>query len=205
MKQLLVYGVNELKKIFKRFIMSVAICFPLVFTLMMICSIIGLSIGLGIYSFLLVASSIVFTLLYDINELKKILKRLIMSVAICFSLIFTLMIINAAMGLFIKFDFYLLLFGVLTIGFTMALVLFDSNIIFSPKKALTFIFMMINLAMGLFIKSPILTIGFTMGLVLFDSNVIFSSKKVKQPIKRKQVTNKVKKIESHSKVRRKVS
>ena len=162
MKQLLVYGVNELKKIFKRFIMSVAICFSLVFTLIMICSIIGLSIGWSIYSLLLVASSIGFTLLCDINELKKFLKRFIMSVAICFSLIFMLMIINVAMGLFIKFDFYLLLFSVLTIGFTM-------------------------------------------GLVLFDSNVIFSAKKVKQPIKRKQVTNKVKKIESHSKVRRKVS
>lgn len=101
-------------------------------------------------------------LVYGVNELKKIFKRFIMSVAICFSLIFMLMIINVVMGLFIKFDFYLLLFGVLTIGFTM-------------------------------------------GLVLFDSNVIFSAKKVKQPIKRKQVTNKVKKIESHSKVRRKVS
>ena len=142
--------------------MSVAMCFPLVFIFMMICSIIGLPIGWGIYSLLLVTSSIGFTLLCDINELKKFLKRFIMSVAICFSLIFMLMIINVAMGLFIKFDFYLLLFGVLTIGFTMA-------------------------------------------LVLFDSNVIFSSKKVKQPIKRKQVTNKVKKIESHSKVRRKVS
>jgi hypothetical protein len=42
-------------------------------------------------------------------------------------------------------------------------------------------------------------------LVLFDSNIIFSSKKVKQPIKRKPVTNKIKKIESHSKVRRKIS
>ena len=161
MKQLLVYGVNELKKIFKRFIMSVAICFSLVFTLMMICSIIGLPIGWGIYSLLLITSSIGFTLLYDVNELKKILKRLIMSVSICFSLIFILMVINAAMGLFIKFDFYLLLFGILTIGLKMAFVLFDSNRIFSPKKALTFIFMMINLAMLLFIKSPILTIGFT--------------------------------------------
>lgn len=101
-------------------------------------------------------------LVYGVNELKKIFKRFIMSVSICFSLIFILMVINAAMGLFIKFDFYLLLFGILTIGFTMA-------------------------------------------LVLFDSNIIFSSKKAKKTIKRKQVTNKVKKIESHSKVRRKVS
>ncbi len=85
-----------------------------------------------------------------------------MSVAICFSLVFTLMMINVGMGLFIKFDFYLLLFEVLTIGFTIAFILVDSNIIFSYKKA-------------------------------------------KQPIKRKPVTNKVKKIEAHSKVRRKIS
>ena len=185
--------------------MSVTICFSLVFTLMMICSIIGLSIGWGNYLFALATSSIGFTLLYDINELKKILKRLIMSVSICFSLIFILMVSNAAMGLFIKFDFYLLLFGILNIGFTAGLVLFDSNVIFSSKKALIFILMMINLAMGLFIKFGILNIGFTAGLVLFDSNIIFSSKKVKKPIKRKPVTNKIKKIESHSKVRRKIS
>ena len=153
---------NRLKKIFKKVIMSVAICFPLVFTFNMILSIGGVSIGLGIFSLALGVPSIVLTWMYDISELKKILKRFVISVAICFSLTFTLMMVNAAMGLFMELGFYLLLFAVLTIGFTIA-------------------------------------------LVLFDSNVIFSSKKAKQQIKRKPVTNKTKKVESHSKVRRKIS
>ena len=57
-----------------------------------------------------------------------------MSAIICFSLTFTLMIINAVMGIFIRLNFYLLLFGILTTGFTVALTLFDSkNILYSKK------------------------------------------------------------------------
>ena len=37
------------------------------------------------------------------------------------------------MGLFIGLDFYLLLLGILTLGFTIALTLFDSKKIFSSK------------------------------------------------------------------------
>lgn len=57
-----------------------------------------------------------------------------MSAIICFSLTFTLMIINAVMGIFIRLNFYLLLFGILTVGFTVALTLFDSKKIFYSKK-----------------------------------------------------------------------
>ena len=57
-----------------------------------------------------------------------------MSAIICFSLTFTLMIINAVMGIFIRLNFYLLLFGILTTGFTVALTLFDSKNIFYSKK-----------------------------------------------------------------------
>ena len=57
-----------------------------------------------------------------------------MSAIICFSLTFTLMIINAVMGIFIRLNFYLLLFGILTLGFTVALTLFDSKQIFYSKK-----------------------------------------------------------------------
>ena len=44
------------------------------------------------------------------------------------------MIINAVMGIFIRLNFYLLLFGILTTGFTVALTLFDSKNIFYSKK-----------------------------------------------------------------------
>ena len=58
-----------------------------------------------------------------------------MSLITCFSLVLTLMIINSVMGLFIGVDFYLLLLGILTLGFTVALILFDSKRIFSSKVA----------------------------------------------------------------------
>lgn len=57
-----------------------------------------------------------------------------MSAVICFSLTFSLMIINAVMGIFIRLNFYLLLFAILTIGFTVGLILFDSKKIFYHKK-----------------------------------------------------------------------
>ena len=57
-----------------------------------------------------------------------------MSAVICFSLTFSLMIINAVMGIFIRLNFYLLFFAILTIGFTVGLILFDSKKIFYPKK-----------------------------------------------------------------------
>ena len=73
-------------------------------------------------------------LLYGVNNVKKVCKILIMSAIICFSLTFMLMIINTVMGIFIRLNFYLLLFGVLTAGFTVALTLFDSKKIFYKKK-----------------------------------------------------------------------
>ena len=57
-----------------------------------------------------------------------------MSAVICFSLTFSLMIINAVMGIFIRLNFYLLLFAILTIGFTVGLILFDSKKLLCPKK-----------------------------------------------------------------------
>ena len=57
-----------------------------------------------------------------------------MSAIVSFSLIFTLVILNAIMGIFVSFTFCLILFGVLTIGFTAGLILFDSKRIFMKKK-----------------------------------------------------------------------
>ena len=68
------------------------------------------------------------------NELKKVFKIFIMSAMICFSLVFTLMIINVIMGIFIELSFYLILLGILTLGFTFALTLFDSKKIFYSKN-----------------------------------------------------------------------
>lgn len=53
-----------------------------------------------------------------------------MSAIVCFSLTLTLMIINAVVGISIRLNFYLLLFTILTAGFTVALTLVDSKTIF---------------------------------------------------------------------------
>ncbi len=66
--------------------------------------------------------------------MKKVGRILFMSAIVSFSLIFTLIMLNAIMGIFISFDFCLLLFGILTIGFTLGLILFDSKRIFAKKK-----------------------------------------------------------------------
>ncbi|WP_296644799.1 hypothetical protein [Romboutsia sp. 13368] len=66
--------------------------------------------------------------------MKKVGRILFMSAIVSFSLIFTLIMLNAIMGIFISFDFCLLLFGILTIGFTLGLILFDSKRIFTKKK-----------------------------------------------------------------------
>jgi len=57
-----------------------------------------------------------------------------MSAIVCFSLTLTLMIINAVVGISIRLNFYLLLFTILTAGFTVALTLVDSKTIFYSKK-----------------------------------------------------------------------
>lgn len=84
-----------------------------------------------------------------------------MSAIVCFSLTFTLIIINAAMGIFIRFNFYLLLFAILTAGFTVA-------------------------------------------LTLFDCKKIFYKKKVKKPVNKK-TSNKTRKVQAQTKVKRKIS
>lgn len=66
--------------------------------------------------------------------MKKVCRILFMSAIVSFSLIFTLVILNAIMGIFVSFAFCLLLFGVLTLGFTVGLILFDSKRIFMKKK-----------------------------------------------------------------------
>ena len=93
--------------------------------------------------------------------MKKVCRILFMSAIASFSLIFTLVILNAIMGIFVSFAFCLLLFGVLTVGFTV-------------------------------------------GLILFDSKRIFIKKKVKKPVKRNTARN-VKKVDSSTKVRKKIS
>lgn len=57
-----------------------------------------------------------------------------MSSIICFLLTFTLIIVNAIMGIFIGLDYYLMMFVVLTVGLTFGLVLFDYQKIFYNKK-----------------------------------------------------------------------
>ena len=84
-----------------------------------------------------------------------------MSAIVCFSLTLTLMIINEVVGISIRLNFYLLLFTILTAGFTVA-------------------------------------------LTLVDSKTIFYSKKVKKPVKSKTV-RKTKKVQSHTKAKRKIS
>ena len=50
----------------------------------------------------------------------------------------------------------------------------------------------------------IINAGFTVALTLVDSKTIFYSKKVKKPVKSKTV-RKTKKVQSHTKAKRKIS
>ena len=84
-----------------------------------------------------------------------------MSGIVCFYLTLKLMIINEVVGISFRLNFYLLLFTILTAGFTVA-------------------------------------------LTLVDSKTIFYSKKVKKPVKSKTV-RKTKKVQSHTKAKRKIS
>ncbi|MGL6104760.1 hypothetical protein [Romboutsia sp.] len=66
--------------------------------------------------------------------MKKALRIFIMSTAVCFCLTFALIIINAVMGVFIGIGYYFMLFGVLSLGSTISLILIDAKRIFSKKK-----------------------------------------------------------------------
>ena len=57
-----------------------------------------------------------------------------MSSVICLLLTFTLIIVNAVMGIFIGLDYYLMIFTGLTVGLTFGLVLFNYKKIFFSKK-----------------------------------------------------------------------
>ena len=62
------------------------------------------------------------------------LKLFIMSTAVSFCLTFALIMINAIMGVFIGLNYYLTICGVLLIGLSVGLILFDAKLIFSKKK-----------------------------------------------------------------------
>lgn len=73
-------------------------------------------------------------LVYGVNGLKKVLRIILTSTAICFSLTFALIIINAIMGIFVRLDYYFTIAWVLTACLSLGLILFDSKKIFSKKK-----------------------------------------------------------------------
>ena len=57
-----------------------------------------------------------------------------MSAAVCFCLTFALIIINAVMGVFIGLGYYFMLFGVISLGSAISLILIDAKRIFAKKK-----------------------------------------------------------------------
>lgn len=57
-----------------------------------------------------------------------------MSTAICFSLTFALILVNAIMGIFIGLNYYFTMAWMLTVCLSFGLILFDSKRIFSKKK-----------------------------------------------------------------------
>ena len=124
---------KNVKKVLNKIIMSASVCFSLISMLMIIDNILGISISFNIYLILCGTSTLL--LLYTATNVKIVLKMLIMSAGASFSLIFTLMIINVIMKISISFNFYLLLFATLIIGFTVGLTLFNSKKIFMKNKA----------------------------------------------------------------------
>lgn len=123
---------KNVKKVLNKLIMSAGVCLSLMSMLMIIDTILGMSISFYIYLILFIILEPV--LLFAVANVKKVLKILIMSASLSSSLIFTLMIINVIMKISIDFNIYLLLFSVLTIGFTVGLTLFNSKKIFMKKK-----------------------------------------------------------------------
>lgn len=67
-------------------------------------------------------------------KLKKALRISIMSATVCFGLTFSLIIINAFMGIFISLSYYFKLFGLLTIGSSLCLIAIDAKRIFTKSK-----------------------------------------------------------------------
>lgn len=65
---------------------------------------------------------------------KNLVEVLCVSAIICFLITFSLIIINAIMGIFIGLDYYLMIFSVLTIGITVSLTLLNSKKIFFGKS-----------------------------------------------------------------------
>lgn len=57
-----------------------------------------------------------------------------MSSVVCFLLTFTLIIVNAVMGIFVGLDYYLMILAVSTLGLTFGLVLYNYKKIFFSKK-----------------------------------------------------------------------
>lgn len=123
---------KNVKKVLNKLIMSACVCLSLMSMLMIIDKILGMSISFYIYLILFVILESV--LLFAVANVKKVLKIFIMSSGLSSSLIFTLMIVNVIMKISIDFNIYLLLFSVLTIGFTLGLTLFNSKKIFMKKK-----------------------------------------------------------------------
>lgn len=60
-----------------------------------------------------------------------------MSIAICFSLTFALILINAVMGIFIGLDYYLLMASVLTVALIVGLILFNFQKIVANKPVVS--------------------------------------------------------------------
>ena len=73
--------------------------------------------------------------------MKLLFKTIIISFKLLFSsskislcLTFGLIMINSIMGIFVGLGYYLLIFGVLVVGLSIGLLLFNSKDIFSKKK-----------------------------------------------------------------------
>ncbi|MGL5329941.1 MAG: hypothetical protein ACRDD7_11780 [Peptostreptococcaceae bacterium] len=71
-----------------------------------------------------------------LRTLENILKTSIISGAICSILTFSLIIINAIMGIFVGLDYYLIMFAILTVCLTIGLTLCNHKNIFASKQTI---------------------------------------------------------------------
>lgn len=60
-----------------------------------------------------------------------------MSIAICFSLTFALILINAVMGIFIGLNYYFIMASVLTVALSLGLILFNFQKIMTKKPVVS--------------------------------------------------------------------
>ena len=140
-------GIN-FKRLFKTLVESINICFSIMLVVGIVGTLLGSNVTFSYYLKLTSIASLILTVIFfalkvNVNYLKnvryKIFKTLVQSAIICFPIMLVLLIINAFLGVHVRFSYYFKLTLLSTVGLTLVLCLQRFDIIFrkapkAPKK-----------------------------------------------------------------------